>query len=93
MEPGYITEELELEWQSESNLAENMNKITAEFRTERNLTPTRIIIHGPPAVGKTRLAQKLCEYYGCHYVSVKTMLEETISELVCYYHALLDFHK
>lgn len=82
MEPGFITEELELEWQSELNLAQNMKNIVAEFKNELNLQPIRIIIHGPPAVGKTRLAKKLCEYYGCHYVSVKTMIEEILQNLV-----------
>lgn len=85
MEPSFITEELEIEWQNELNLAENMKNIVTQFKTERNLLPIRIIIHGPPAAGKTRLAKKLCEYYGCHYVSVKTMIEEIIKDLVNIY--------
>lgn len=82
MEPGYIVEHLALQWQSELNLADNMKNIVEEFKTERNLLPVHMIIHGPPAVGKTRLARKLCEFYGSHYVSVKTMIEETITDLV-----------
>lgn len=82
MEPTFISEELEIEWESDFNLAKNMPKVVREFRTARNLQPFRIVLHGPPAVGKTRLAEKLCKYYGCHYVSVKTMIEETIADLV-----------
>lgn len=82
MEPGYIVEYLQLQWQSELNLADNMQNIVEEFKTARNLLPIHIIIHGPHGAGKTILAKKLCDYYGCHYVSIKTMIEETIAELV-----------
>lgn len=84
MEPGYIVESLALRWQNELSLADNMKNIVEEFKMERNLLPIHIIIHGPPSVGKTRLAKKLCDYYGSHYVSVKTMIEETISDLVIF---------
>lgn len=84
MEPGYIVEQLALPWQNELNLADNMKNIVDEFKNERNLLPIHIIIHGPPAIGKTRLAKKLCDYYGGHYVSVKVMIEETINELVSF---------
>lgn len=82
MEPGFIVSQLALPWQSELNLADNMANIVEEFKNERNLLPIHIIIHGPPAAGKTRLAHKLCNYYGSHYVSVTTMIEETLTELV-----------
>lgn len=84
MEPGYIVEQLALQWQNELNLADNMKNIVEEFKNERNLLPIHVIIHGPPAIGKTRLAKKLCDYYGGHYVSVKVMIEETINELVSF---------
>lgn len=48
-----------------------------------NLKPLKAIIHGPPASGKTTLAKGLCQRYGAHYVSVRSMIDETLQELVC----------
>lgn len=82
MEPAYIVEELEIEWQNEMNLAENMAGIINEFKTTRKLKPINIVIHGPPASGKTTLATYISDRYGNHYVSVKTMIDDTINETV-----------
>lgn len=46
------------------------------------MKPLKLVIHGPPASGKTKLAERLCQRYGAHYVSVKTMIQETLDELV-----------
>ncbi|XP_018574472.1 adenylate kinase 7-like [Anoplophora glabripennis] len=43
--------------------------------------PLKAIIHGPPASGKSTLAQRLCKLYGAHYVTVKTMIEEILEDL------------
>ncbi|KAK4884795.1 hypothetical protein RN001_001066 [Aquatica leii] len=80
MEPGCIIDQLEIEWTNELNLAENIKNIVKEFKQTRGLTPVRIIIHGPPAAGKTRIAKQLANYYGSHYVNIKTLIEETIQE-------------
>lgn len=45
------------------------------------LKPLKLVIHGPPASGKTQVAQRLCRRYGAHYISVKTMIDETLDEL------------
>lgn len=82
MEPGFIAEDLEIEWQNELNLAENMSQIVSEFRISRKLRPLRVLLHGPPAGGKTVLAQRICDYYGTKYISVKTCIEEKIKDLV-----------
>ncbi|KAJ8957670.1 hypothetical protein NQ318_017562 [Aromia moschata] len=47
----------------------------------KDLKPLKAIIHGPPAAGKTRLANRLCNEYGAKYITVKTMIEETLEEL------------
>ncbi|XP_063919544.1 adenylate kinase 7-like [Zophobas morio] len=78
MEPVFIVENLQLQWQSDLNIAENMNQVVREFKTTRNLKPVKIVIHGPPGCGKTKLAKQLCEYYNCKYVSIATMLDDFI---------------
>jgi adenylate kinase len=78
MEPVFLVENLQIEWQSDSNIAENMNQIVREFRIRRNLRPVKIVLHGPPGSGKTHLAKKVCEYYHSKYISVPTMLDDYI---------------
>ncbi|XP_018322860.1 adenylate kinase 7-like [Agrilus planipennis] len=81
MEPEYITEEAELEWKNDMNLFENMKAIVNEFRIARNLVPVKLFVHGPPASGKTSVSKALSGYYGSHYTSVKSAIDETIENL------------
>lgn len=82
MEPGFVVDELGFEYRSEEGLAGNMEVIVSEFRKSRGLTPIRILVHGPPAVGKTRLAKRLCDRYELHYLDVKSAIAETVNDLV-----------
>lgn len=50
--------------------------------TTTTVQPLKAILHGPPASGRTTLAQRLCKLYGAHYVNVKTMIEEILEDLV-----------
>ncbi|XP_072376656.1 adenylate kinase 7-like [Diabrotica undecimpunctata] len=47
----------------------------------KQLKPLKLIIYGPPASGKTKLAERICRRYGAHYISVKTMIDETLEDL------------
>lgn len=78
MEPVFLVENLQLEWLYDMTLPENMVQIVKEYKKARNLHPIKIILHGPPASGKTILAKKLCDYYKTRYVSVVTMLEDCL---------------
>lgn len=82
MEPGFVVETLELEWQNDLNLAENMPGMVNEFKKALQLKPIKIILHGPPAVGKTNIAKQLSEIYGAHYMNVKLLIENEIEKLV-----------
>ncbi|XP_050295555.1 adenylate kinase 7-like isoform X1 [Anthonomus grandis grandis] len=61
---------------TQNDAAKNMSDQFADV-----LKPLKLMIHGPPAVGKTEIARRICKMYGAHYVSVKTMIEETLDEL------------
>lgn len=42
----------------------------------------QVVIHGPPLVGKTTLARRVCESYGLVYVSPETVVQDLIDDLV-----------
>lgn len=43
--------------------------------------PIQICILGPPLSGKTKLAERLSEYYGVPHIHVKEIIEGRIKEL------------
>ncbi|KAL3277400.1 hypothetical protein HHI36_012749 [Cryptolaemus montrouzieri] len=81
MDPAFILESLPIEWQYETGFLENISRIVEELKESRELAPIKIMIHGPPGSGKSRLAKRICDHYGLHYVSVKTLIEETLQGL------------
>ncbi|KAF5274111.1 hypothetical protein FQR65_LT04509 [Abscondita terminalis] len=81
MEPASILDRLEIEWTSDLNFAENIKNVVREFKQSRGFAPLRVIMHGPPAVGKTRIAKQLASYYKAHYLNIKVLIEETVEEL------------
>jgi adenylate kinase len=54
---------------------ETMGTLNAEFNQYRGLFPMKVFVTGPPAVGKTHFAEKLCEEYGVPHITVKTVVE------------------
>lgn len=61
-----------------------MAAIVQEYRDARGLSPLKIVIHGPPASGKTGLAQKLAAHYKVHYLEPDEVVLQSIEELVFY---------
>ncbi|KAM9840520.1 adenylate kinase 7-like isoform 1-T2 [Aulostomus maculatus] len=76
-----IKDSFNLRWVSEAGMVENMEKIVKEYSDTRQLLPVRICLVGPPAVGKTTVAEKLCAHYGLHYIAVKEVINEKITQL------------
>ncbi|XP_040016870.2 adenylate kinase 7 isoform X3 [Gasterosteus aculeatus] len=44
-------------------------------------TPIRICLAGPPAVGKSTIAEKLCSHYKIHHIKIKEVIEENLTQL------------
>lgn len=51
--------------------------------------PIRICLAGPPAVGKSTIAEKLCSHYKIHHIKIKEVIEENLTQLVSGIKALL----
>uniref|UniRef100_A0AAV2K4D7 Nucleoside-diphosphate kinase n=1 Tax=Knipowitschia caucasica TaxID=637954 RepID=A0AAV2K4D7_KNICA len=79
LEPSLIRN-LSLQWVCESGLVENMESIVEEFKETRQLLPVRILLLGPPAVGKTTVAKKLCEFYQLQHIQMQDVIQEKIRE-------------
>jgi adenylate kinase family enzyme len=56
--------------------------LAAEFYKTRKLGPVKVVIHGPPLAGKTKLSEKLSEYYGAVTIDPTNMLENMKKSLV-----------
>ncbi|KAI3364141.1 hypothetical protein L3Q82_010957 [Scortum barcoo] len=76
-----IKDSLTLHWRSEAGMVENIESIVKEYRETRQLLPIRICLVGPPAVGKTTVAEKLCNHYQIHHIRIKEVIEEKITQL------------
>ncbi|XP_054910422.1 adenylate kinase 7-like isoform X2 [Poeciliopsis prolifica] len=81
VEASIVSDYLPFDWTSEEGLVKNIKSIVKEYKVTRQLFPIKICLTGPPAVGKTTLAMKLCQYYKLHYINVNYMFDEKISQL------------
>ena len=53
----------------------------APARSTRQLLPIRLCILGPPAVGKSAVAKRLCEHYKLHHVHLKDVIDSAIQRV------------
>lgn len=80
IDPVYIIDRIR--WHFEVPFQDAIKAIIREYEAARNLYPVKIIILGPPASGKTIVARYLADHYGIHYIHVKSLISETIQNLV-----------
>ncbi|KAG5338082.1 KAD7 kinase, partial [Acromyrmex heyeri] len=80
IDPVYIIDRIH--WYFEMPFRDVVDIVINEYKTARNLHPVKIVVLGPPASGKTRVARYLADYYGIHYVHVKTLISDTIKKLI-----------
>ncbi|KYM83836.1 Putative adenylate kinase 7 [Atta colombica] len=80
IDPVYIIDQIH--WYFEMPFIDVVDIVINEYKTARNLHPVKIIVLGPPASGKTRVARYLADYYGIHYIYVQTLIFDTIQKLV-----------
>lgn len=78
IDPDYIVERIR--WHLDTPFRDNMNVILKEFRDAHNLHPLKVLILGPPASGKTRVAEYLMKHYDLHYIHVKSLIDPEAGE-------------
>ncbi|KAL4656275.1 adenylate kinase 7 isoform X2 [Arapaima gigas] len=81
IEAVFLKENFNLNWVSESGLVENIDHVVDEYRQTRGLLPLRICVFGPPAAGKSTVAEKICKQYKLHHIKLKDTITESISQL------------
>uniref|UniRef100_A0A452IJV0 Uncharacterized protein n=1 Tax=Gopherus agassizii TaxID=38772 RepID=A0A452IJV0_9SAUR len=47
----------------------------------KDLTPVKICVLGPPAVGKSTIAEELCKHYRLHHIKINDVISEAIENL------------
>ncbi|KAI5631958.1 adenylate kinase 7 [Phthorimaea operculella] len=79
MEPTFLPETLNMD--SDWTFAENVPALMKQFKKERRLRAFKIVVYGPPLVGKTTLSKMIAENYGLMFVSPETIVQDTIDDL------------
>uniref|UniRef100_A0AAR2IL89 Adenylate kinase 7b n=1 Tax=Pygocentrus nattereri TaxID=42514 RepID=A0AAR2IL89_PYGNA len=90
MEAVFLKENFNLRWVCENGIVENAERVTEEYKLARGLLPVRICVLGPPAVGKSTVADKICKHYKLHHVKLKETIAETLTNLEAYVRAEED---
>ncbi|XP_064195391.1 adenylate kinase 7-like [Anguilla rostrata] len=80
-EAVFLKNRFNIQWVCELGMVASIDHVVKEYRQNRQLLPVRICILGPPAVGKTTVATKICKHYKVHHVTVKDVIAEKISQL------------
>lgn len=69
-------------WIAQGGIKKNSLKIALEFRHHRNVTPLRVVLLGPPLVGKTYLSEKLAQFYKLPRFSIDEVVAAFKAEVV-----------
>jgi adenylate kinase len=77
-----IIKDFTFTWKYPTGIVENVQALVSEYQTARRLFPTKILIHGPPASGKTTVAHLIGDEYEIPVISVETALAEELAKIV-----------
>ncbi|XP_050405998.1 adenylate kinase 7, partial [Patella vulgata] len=81
MDAVHVKESMRINWVSESGMVDNLTPLIKEYKDLRKLQPLRAVILGPPAAGKTTIADQLCQFYKLHHIKIKDVIDEELENL------------
>ncbi|XP_067411273.1 adenylate kinase 7 [Emydura macquarii macquarii] len=81
MEAIFLKENFNIKWIAQTGLMENIGQVLKEYKQSRGLLPVKICVLGPPAVGKSTIAEELCKHYKLHHIKIKDVISEAIENL------------
>ncbi|KAM9432425.1 adenylate kinase 7 isoform 1-T1 [Salvelinus alpinus] len=81
IEAVYLKENFNIHWVCESGLIDNIDRVVEEYKQTRGLLPIRVCFMGPPAVGKSTVAERICKHYKLHHIRLKETITETLAHL------------
>ncbi|KAM5176829.1 adenylate kinase 7 isoform 3-T3 [Callospermophilus lateralis] len=81
MEALFVKENFNIRWVAQTGFVENINNVLKEYKQSRGLLPIKICILGPPAVGKSSIAEELAKHYKLHHIKIKDVISEAIAKL------------
>ncbi|XP_069921713.1 adenylate kinase 7 isoform X4 [Oryctolagus cuniculus] len=81
MEALFVKENFNIRWVAQAGIVENISAVLREYKQSRGLLPIKICILGPPAVGKSSIAEGLSKYYKLHHIKIKDVISEAIAKL------------
>ncbi|XP_067238997.1 adenylate kinase 7a [Chanodichthys erythropterus] len=81
IESVFLKDKLNISLDYESGIVENIFRVVEEYKQTRHLLPIKICLLGPPAVGKSSVATKLCRYYKLHHINVSEAISEKVRQL------------
>ncbi|XP_051834387.1 adenylate kinase 7 isoform X2 [Antechinus flavipes] len=81
MEALFVKENFNIRWVAQTGFVENIANVLKEYKQSRGLLPVKICILGPPAVGKSSIAEEVCKHYKLHHIKVKDVITEAIARL------------
>ncbi|KAJ3068662.1 Adenylate kinase 7, partial [Quaeritorhiza haematococci] len=80
VEPGHI-KDMQLEWKYEAGIIDNLTQIIQDYKDARGLTALKMVLHGPPAVGKSTYAAKIAAHYDIHLIDAENVVQDAMSKL------------
>ncbi|XP_025775183.1 adenylate kinase 7 [Puma concolor] len=81
MEALFVKENFNIRWLAQTGFVDNISNILKEYKQSRGLLPIKICILGPPAVGKSSIAEALSKHYKLHHIKLKDVISEAIARL------------
>jgi adenylate kinase len=81
IESAFCQDNFSVDWTAENGMKSIMQLIVEEYRKARGLIPIKIIISGPPGIGKSTVARQLADIYHFHHFDDETMVDTTVELL------------